>query len=141
MTGPLDNTAADNLERRRVEYARARSATARRVDAAVLGQDVGLGGFTTVEQAKQLAGHLEIPLGARVLELGAGRGWPGSHVAASSGCRLVATDVPIEALIAAKAYLEIGSEPGHAQLASADGTVLPFRSGIFGAVIHADVFC
>ncbi len=137
----FNNAAHDSLERYRREYARSPSAAARRVEEAVLGRYVGVSGYTTVEQGKQLAGYLELPRGARVLDIGAGRGWPGSHLAVSSGCRLVATDVPVEALVAARDYVEIGSEPGQARLVSADGRALPFRPGTFEAVVHADVFC
>jgi ubiquinone/menaquinone biosynthesis C-methylase UbiE len=133
--------ASDNIERDRAAYARPPSTTARRVEEMVLGRDVGLGGYTTVEQATLLTNHLALPRGAWVLDIGTGRGWPASHVAARLECKLVATDVPVEALHAAKSYLEIGREPSRAQLAAADGTALPFRPSIFAAVIHADVFC
>ena len=105
------------------------------VECAVLGHEVGLDGYTTVEQAEALQDHLALSSSARLLDVGAGHGWPGSHLAASTGCRLVATDVPVDVLRAAKRYI------GKASAVSADGRALPFPPGGFDAVVHADVLC
>ena len=43
--------------------------------------------------------------GVLLLDVGAGRGWPGSLLAQSSGCRLTCTDVPVSGLMAAKSIL------------------------------------
>ena len=125
----------DNLEFFTEKYARPRSDAKRQLERAVLGDEVGLNGFTTVEQAQALAHHLSLLPTTRLLDVGAGEGWPGSYLARSSGCSLVASDVPLDALRAAKAYLE------QASAVSADGCALPFRSGSFDGVVHADVFC
>ena len=71
---------------------------------------------------------------ATLLDVGAGRGWPGSHVARTSGCRLVSTDVPWDALLTAK------TRPG-IEVVAAQGGALPFRGDTFDAIVHADVFC
>ena len=125
----------DNLEFFTEKYARPRSDAKRQLERAVLGDEVGLNGFTTVEQAQALTDHLSLLPTTRLLDVGAGEGWPGSYLARSSGCSLVASDVPLDALRAAKAYLE------QASAVSADGCALPFRSGSFDGVVHADVFC
>ncbi len=125
----------DNLEFFTETYARPRSDAKRQVERAVLGDEVGLNGYTTVEQAQALADHLSLLPTTRLLDVGAGEGWPGSYLARSSGCSLVASDVPLDALRAAKGYLE------QASAVSADGCALPFRSGSFDGVVHADVFC
>ena len=117
------------------KYARPPSDAGRQVERAVLGDEVGLNGYTTVEQAQALADHLSLLPTTRLIDVGAGHGWPGSYLARSSGCRLVATDIPVDALRAAKGYLDQGSA------VSADGCALPFRSGSFDGVVHADVFC
>ncbi len=101
----------------------------------LLGHEVGLDGYTTVQQAQALHDHLALSSNARLLDVGAGHGWPGSHLAASSGCSLVATDIPVDVLRAAQRYI------GQATAVSADGRELPFPSGSFDVVVHADVFC
>lgn len=121
------------------KYAGARSRAARQLERAALGHDVGLNGYTTVAQADTLGDQLRLSGGARLLDLGAGRGWPGSHVARSSGCRLVSTDVPWEALREAKAEGDARGRPHPA--VGANGRALPFRAGSFDAIVHADVFC
>ncbi len=125
----------DNLDFFNEKYARPRSDARRQVERAVLGDEVGLNGYTTVEQAQALTDHLALLPTTRLLDVGAGHGWPGSHLAASSSCSLIATDIPVDTLRAAKRYI------GQASAVSADGRELPFLSGSFDAVVHADVFC
>ena len=75
-------------------YSPARSQVARQVERVALGHDVGLNGYTTVEQAQVLSDYLRLPSGDCLLDLGAGRGWPGSHIAQTNQCCLVSSDVP-----------------------------------------------
>ena len=91
----------DNLDFFNEKYARPRSDARREVERAVLGDEVGLNGYTTVEQAQALTDHLSLLATTRLIDVGAGHGWPGSYLARSSGCRLVATDIPLDALRAA----------------------------------------
>ena len=130
-------TTISETTRRRLEVqgTRSRPDAVHQVGRAVLGHEAGVNGYTTVEQAQVLHEHLASSSHTRLLDLGAGHGWPGSHLAASSGCRLVATDLPVDALRAAKRYIGQGSA------VSADGRELPFRPGSFDAVVHADVLC
>ena len=122
-------------------YGRLQSGPARQVEREVLGHEVGLNGFTTIEQASALLDFLELCPDRRLLDVGAGRGWPGSLLADSSGCQLVCTDIPLNALAGAKqvfAALGMGARSG---VVAADVVELPFRSATFDAVAHADVFC
>lgn len=122
-------------------YSRPQSDAAREVERSVLGHAVGLNGYTTVEQADRLREVLLLGPTRRLLDVGAGRGWPGSHLAGSSGCRLVSTDVPVDALREAKSNLEAAGLRERSETAAADGRALPFRSECFDAVVHADVLC
>ena len=115
-------------------YAKARERAARRIEEAALSQTVGLNGYTTTEEAQTLCEHLGLAPAATLLDVGAGRGWPGSHVARTSGCRLVSTDAPWDALLTAK------TRPG-TEVVAAQGGALPFRGDTFDAIVHADVFC
>ena len=105
----------DNLDFFELEYAVARARAGRCIEEAV-----GLNGYTTVVQAQRLCEHLDLEAGATLLDVGAGRGWPGSYIAEKTGCRLVAADVPWEALLAAKLRRET-------DVVKACGESLPFR--------------
>ncbi len=122
-------------------YGRARLEANREVERRVLGHDVGLNGYTTVEQARALADHLELSPESRLLDLGAGRGWPGTFLSWLSGCPVVLADVPVEALRAARGFARSRGISELASTVSADGARLPFASRAFAAITHADVFC
>lgn len=107
----------------------------------VLGHAVGLGGYTTIEEAERLRESLLLDPTHRLLDIGAGRGWPGSLVASSSGCRLVSTDVPVAALREARSNLESAGLRERSETVAAEGGALPFTADGFDAVVHADVFC
>jgi SAM-dependent methyltransferase len=69
----------------------------------VIGSDFGADGYTTVEQADELARRLELRPGLRLLDLGCGSGWPGLYLAMRTGCQVVLSDVPLDGLRSAKA--------------------------------------
>ena len=84
---------------------------------------------------------LELRPDHRLLDVGAGRGWPGSLLAESSGCRLTCTDIPLNALAGATQIFADGGFGARSEVVAADVVELPFRSATFDAVAHADVFC
>ena len=131
--GRLDDFAA--------AYTETRSRAARQVERVALGHEVGLGGYTTVDQAQALCDLLPLSPTSMLLDIGAGRGWPGSNVAQSHGCRLVSTDVPWMALREARADGIAGGGSPRRDVVAADGRGLPFGKTVFDAVVHADVFC
>ncbi len=123
------------------KYSRSLTLAGGKVERAVLGHEVGLNGYTTVEQAQELYDYLELSEGDRLLDVGSGRGWPGLHIVEKSGCGLVVTDVPLAALRHARnneLSRHLSQEVG---IIAADGRNLPFRSGSFSGVVHADVIC
>lgn len=123
------------------KYSLLQSEAARKVEEAVLGRDVGLSGFTTLEQAASLQRQLKLERDDVLLDIGAGRGWPGTHLAASSGCSLIAADIPRDALSEAKLRISRFDLRSVSAAIAADGQRLPFRAASFNAVSHADVFC
>ena len=129
----------DNFDSFVEKYSQSRSRASRQVEREALGHEVGLNGYTTTKQAQALCNRLQLQSTGRLLDVGAGRGWPGTHVADSSGCRLVSTDVPLDALRDVKRRV-YGSRVRRAVVA-ADGRALPFTSNCFHAIVHADVFC
>jgi hypothetical protein len=47
------------------------------IERRVIGADWGANGYTTIAQADDLASRLHLDAGALLLDIGAGRGWPG----------------------------------------------------------------
>ncbi len=125
----------------RERYGRDRLAATREVERRVLGHEVGINGYTTVEQAEGLASELELTPDTLLLDLGAGRGWPGTFLSWSTRCPVVLADVPLEALRAARGIAESRGVAGRTRAVCADGAALPFRGRPFRAIVHADVFC
>lgn len=122
------------------KYASERTAPVRTLVRGTLGTDLA-NGYTTLKQADDLVGLLGLGPGDHLLDLGAGRGWPGIHLAAETGCRLVSTDLTLEAVAWAKENLQQPGLCSKPVTVAADGTALPFRARVFNAVVHADVLC
>jgi 2-polyprenyl-3-methyl-5-hydroxy-6-metoxy-1,4-benzoquinol methylase len=84
---------------------------------------------------------LELGPDKRLLEVGAGSGWPGLYLAKETGCDVALIDLPIEGLRVAKKRAASDLLPGAYCVAVADGSMLPFRRGWFDAIFHSDVLC
>jgi 2-polyprenyl-3-methyl-5-hydroxy-6-metoxy-1,4-benzoquinol methylase len=122
-------------------YAIATTDVTAAIEHAVIGAAWGVNGYTTVEQADQLACGLGLQPGARVLDVGTGRGWPSVYYAMRYGCRVVGTDLPVEGLrIATRRAAVEGVDPSFVAVAAAGGDQ-PFRDGVFDAIVHTDVLC
>ena len=122
-------------------YGEDRGDVVQRIELAVIGGDWGANGYTTIAQADELAAVLELGAGSMVLDVGAGRGWPGLYLAAVTGCSMVLTDMPMEGLASAR---ERGMREGvddRTWPVNASARDLPFRVGTFDAVVHTDVLC
>ena len=122
-------------------YRSAPTAVCRRVELAVIGGDWGANGYTTMAQADLVARELGLRPGVRLLDLGAGRGWPGLYLAATTGCRVVLADVPIEGLLAAAARARREKLAARVAPVAASARGLPFSSAAFDAIVHTDVLC
>jgi 2-polyprenyl-3-methyl-5-hydroxy-6-metoxy-1,4-benzoquinol methylase len=135
-------TREEDVTRRRFadRYREDRTDVVRQIERAVIGGDWGANGYTTTQQADHLAAVLRLRPGVRLLDLGAGRGWPGLYLAVRSGCNVVLTDVPLDGLRRAMAR---AAEEATAQASAvvSSARALPFRAGRFDAVVHTDVLC
>ena len=129
------------LARFRGRYAIAASDTAADVEQRVLGAAWGADGYTTVDQADELARRLALRPDHLLLDVGTGRGWPGLYLAARTGCRLVGADMPLDGLRAA--MVQAGRQRLQPQVAmvAASAANLPFRRHTFDAIVHTDVLC
>ena len=68
------------------DYEIAQEPLMREIERCVRGSDYGATSWTTREQAEQAAARLGLARGQRLLELGAGSGWPALFLATLSGC-------------------------------------------------------
>ncbi len=135
-----DPTPAATIHSFEEKYQLCRAPVVRETVRAVLGSDLP-NGYTTVRQADQLAGQLQVRNGDLLLDLGAGRAWPGSHIAQATGCGLISSDLPMEALVVARHNLAALRRDTLTEALCADGRRLPFGDAVFDAVCHADVLC
>ena len=76
-----------------------------------------------------------------MLDLGAGRAWPGLRLALARGCRVVCTDLTEEAAAEASECVRAANLPTPLPVVVSHGSALPFRPAVFNAVVHADVLC
>ncbi len=123
------------------DYRRAQAPVMLDLERAVCGCDYGGTSWTTRDEAEQIGRLLDLGEGTKLLEIGAGSGWPALFLAGKTGCDATLADVPFDALrIAAD---RVASEPskGEISLVVADGAALPFNAGLYDAVSHSDVLC
>lgn len=134
-----DEQAALDLFRER--YALPPSEVVDRIEERVIGATWGANGFTTVEQADELARRLDLAPGRRLLDVGTGRGWPGVYFAGAHGCDVVGSDLPFDALAKAARRADRDGVDERFAAVVAGGVRQPFRAGSFDAVVHTDVLC
>jgi len=122
------------------DYEIAQSPLMREIERRVRGSDYGATSWTTREQAEQTVARLALEPGLRLLDLGAGSGWPALYFAAISGCDVVLTDLPLSGLrIARSRAASDGLD--RCSVVAADGVALPFADRTFDRLHHADVLC
>ena len=122
-------------------YREARIDATQAIERTAIGLAWGACGFTTVSQADELAEHLALGPGKRLLDLGAGRGWPGLYLAVRSGCSVLLTDVPVEGLRSAMQQAEHERAVERASVVACTARAIPLRHETFDAVVHTDVLC
>ncbi len=122
-------------------YVRAQSSVMLTIERSVCGCDYGASGWTTQREAERIATHLALRPGVRLLDLGAGSGWPGLYLGKNSGCDVVLVDLPVAGLRIALERAESDGMLGQVRAAVADGAALPFAGGGFDAISHSDLLC
>lgn len=111
------------------------------VERAFCGCDYGGTSWTTRAEAERLVPLMALGPGTRLLDVGAGSGWPGLYLARLTGCDATLVDVPLQGIRTAASRAEAERLAGACWLAVADGAMLPFRRGQFDAVSHSDLLC
>ena len=128
----------DLIKRFTDRYSIGPSSALNAVEQEAIGAVVGVNGYTTVAQAEQLLGVLDLKPARWLLDIGAGRGWPGLYLSERSRCRAVVTDVPRPAVVTARSRAGDLGLDATCHFALASGSALPFRAASFDAVVHTD---
>ena len=131
----------DGVENARLTYAASAHPVAREVELRTLGSDFGANGYATLAEVDELADILALGPGRRLLDVGAGQGWPGLYLARQTGCDVVLTDVPLEGPAAARRRAASDGTSSRAWALVARGEALPLRRARVDAVVHTDVLC
>lgn len=122
-------------------YGLDRRAVHREIEQAVIGGDWGANGYTTADQADELGRLAGAAPGVCLMDVGAGRGWPGLYLAATTGCSVVLSDLPIDGLRKAcrRAQDEALTQRVFPVVASASSP--PVREASIDGIVATDVFC
>lgn len=123
------------------DYELGRSATMRELERCVLGCDYGGTSWTTRWEASRIAELLDLRQGTRLLDVGAGSGWPGLFLALVTGCDVVLADLPLVGLQVAIERAVADGLVQRCRVVVADGATLPFKDASFDALSHSDVLC
>lgn len=123
------------------EYQQAQRPAMLEIERKICGCDYGSTSWTTQGEANRVAELLELAPGRRLLDLGAGSGWPGLYLARTSGCDVTLVDIPEDALRIAARRVASDRLLGAVWPVVSDGATLPFGDGTFDAIEHSDVLC
>jgi ubiquinone/menaquinone biosynthesis C-methylase UbiE len=111
------------------------------IERRVCGCDYGGTSWATRQEVEDIAELLELAPGRRLLDIGAGTGWPALYWALRTGCDVVLADVPVAALRVAAQRAAADALSGGCWTVAAEGASLPFPPGSFDSVSHSDVLC
>lgn len=139
--GEFPETEGDEVQQRFRDWYGREADVLTEIELEVIGADYGASGYTTRRQVDELARWLELGPGDCLLDIGAGRGWPGLYLASETDCSVVVTDLPYEGLLIARRRAHADGLDPRAQFAMASATDLPFPSESFDAIVHTDVLC
>ena len=131
----------DGFDRFRERYERPHAEVVDVIEQADIGAVYGANGYTTRDQVDLIADRLRLGEDDLLLDVGTGCGWPGVHLAATTGCRVVATDVPVVGLARAARRAVADGIGDRVDVVAATGQQPPFRDGAFDAICSTDVLC
>ena len=118
-----------------------RSDPMRDLERSICGCDYGSTGNTTRQEAEEVSRLLDLRSGTKLLDVGAGSGWPGLYLAQLTGCDLVVVDIPLAVLRIARERAAADGLADRCRAVVADGAALPFRDASFDALNHSDLLC
>ena len=136
------NNEHENLiERFGPQYERYNAPVLREIEQISIGSDYAGTSWTTRAEADDIAGRLGLQTGHRLLEVGAGAGWPSLYMVSKTGCEAVLLDLPLAGIQAAIGRARVDQTSDRVQGFVGDGAHLPFSGPTFDAIHHADVLC
>ncbi len=134
-------TERTTIEQFDQSYRYATSAVIQSIERSVCGCAYGGTSWTTREEAEHIGQVLGLAPGKRLLEVGAGSGWPSLYLAKLTGCSAVLVDLPLEGLRVASERAQADGLGERCLVAQADGAALPLKGEMFDAISHSDVLC
>ncbi len=129
------------MERFENVYARSQSPVMLSIERSVCGCDYGGNSWTTRTEADGLIASLELQPGSRLLDLGAGSGWPALYMAEKSGCSVTLVDLPANGLRIAEERATKDGISHRVTTVIADAAHLSFPDSSFDAISHSDLLC
>ena len=138
MLSPPEQAQKERFE---AFYNKSQLPVMRFIEQRVCGCDYGGNSWTTRVQAEQMVAQLGLKPGVRLLDLGAGSGWPGLYLAKMSACDAVLIDLPLAGLRVASERAKADASPGACWVSVADAAELPFQDNSFDAISHSDLLC
>jgi ubiquinone/menaquinone biosynthesis C-methylase UbiE len=139
----MKRTPAEQAQTERLEksYVQLQSSVMLSIERDVCGCDYGGNSWTTLIEAQRLGELLGLKPGLRLLDLGAGSGWPGLYLAENSGCDVTLLDIPLAGLQIAADRACADQIAGACWLTCADAANIPFKDASFDALSHSDLLC
>jgi SAM-dependent methyltransferase len=135
---PREVEQKDRLE---LVYARSQAPVMVSIERSVCGCDYGGNGWMTRSEADYLAARLDLGPGVRLLDLGAGTGWPALRFAATRGCEVVLVDLPAAGLRIAEERAARDGLADKVATVLADAADLPLPDASFDVISHSDLLC
>lgn len=105
----------------------------------IYGEDLGQTGWRSAAEQVEIAGLLELGPGRHLLDVGCGSGGPSLALAERTGCAVTGLDIEAAAIAHAQSVASSRDLSARATFLALDcGGRLPFRDGVFGAVLSVD---
>ena len=139
----MRRTPAELAQTERFEdvYARSQSPVMLSIERSVCGCDYGGNSWTTRAEADGLITALDLRPGSRLLDLGAGSGWPALYMAKQSGCSVTLVDLPANGLRIAGERAAKDGMSERVTTVIADAAHQSFPDSSFNAISHSDLLC
>lgn len=128
-------------ERYEEHYAQALPPVMVSIERSVCGCDYGGSSWTTSDEAEWIVDLLALEPGSRLLDVGAGTGWPALYMADRSGCDVTLLDLPVGGLRIAADRAITDQLTGACWFACANASAMPFGDASFDALSHSDLLC
>ena len=113
----------------------------KKLEQAALGCDYGGTSWTTRQQVDEIVQAFELGASSRLLDIGAGAGWPGLLLGKLSNCYVTLLDMPLNALSQAAERAAVDCMTEKVSIVAGSGTALPFEDDAFDRISHSDVLC